>query len=93
MMNDEAVATLRNKMMTAADRDTEENQMGRPAVHKLRLLPEVVELMQKCVPSSLPLPLSGQRLEKILMPRWDEQDRSCRHYRRRWHARSCQALA
>ncbi|BGP21073.1 hypothetical protein JCM10213_007591 [Rhodosporidiobolus nylandii] len=47
MLNDEAVATLRNQMFTAAERDIEENEMGRPAVHKLRLLPKVVELMQK----------------------------------------------
>ncbi|GAA6061535.1 hypothetical protein JCM10212_002742 [Sporobolomyces blumeae] len=47
MMNDEAVATLRSKMLQAADRDIEENDNGRPAVHKLRMLPQVVDLMQK----------------------------------------------
>ncbi|KAK4056122.1 Transcription factor iws1 [Microbotryomycetes sp. JL221] len=47
MMNDEAVATLRRDMLDAADRDVEDNERGRYAVHKLRLLPRVVEMMQK----------------------------------------------
>ncbi|GAA5873065.1 hypothetical protein JCM8547_000021 [Rhodosporidiobolus lusitaniae] len=47
MLNDEAVASLRSEMLNAADRDVEENELGRPAVHKLRLLPKVVDLMQK----------------------------------------------
>ncbi|GAA6030504.1 hypothetical protein JCM8097_006178 [Rhodosporidiobolus ruineniae] len=47
MLNDELVATLRNQMLNAADRDIEENDLGRPALHKLKLLPQVVELMQK----------------------------------------------
>ena len=46
-MNDEAVANLRSKMLQAAERDVEENEAGRPAVHKLRMLPQVVDLMQK----------------------------------------------
>ncbi|KAM0787115.1 hypothetical protein ACM66B_006370 [Microbotryomycetes sp. NB124-2] len=46
-MNDEAVATLRVEMLTAADRDVEANQQGMYAVNKLRLLPRVVEMMQK----------------------------------------------
>lgn len=48
-MNDEAVATLRSEMLRAADEDVEENNLGRPALNKLRLLPKVVDLMQKCV--------------------------------------------
>ncbi|GAA5887017.1 hypothetical protein JCM6882_009417 [Rhodosporidiobolus microsporus] len=47
MLNDEAVAKMRSSMMTACDQDLEENELGRPAVHKLRLLPQVVEIMQK----------------------------------------------
>lgn len=47
MMNDEAVATLRSEMLKAADLDQDENDVGRPAVNKLRLLPRVVDLMQK----------------------------------------------
>jgi transcription factor SPN1 len=47
MMNDEAVANLRSKMILAAERDVEDNQDGKPAVHKLRMLPQVVDLMQK----------------------------------------------
>lgn len=54
MMNDEAVATLRSKMILAAERDQEDNQDGKPAVHKLRMLPQVVDLMQKCVLFSPP---------------------------------------
>jgi len=48
-LNDEAVATLRSEMLRAADEDVEENNLGRPALNKLRLLPKVVDLMQKCV--------------------------------------------
>ncbi|GAA6005327.1 hypothetical protein JCM11491_002659 [Sporobolomyces phaffii] len=47
MMNDEAVANLRSRMIVAAERDVEDNQDGKPAVHKLRMLPQVVDLMQK----------------------------------------------
>ncbi|BGP44165.1 Transcription factor iws1 [Rhodotorula kratochvilovae] len=47
MMNDEAVATLRSEMLRAAEEDIEENNVGRPALNKLRLLPKVVDLMQK----------------------------------------------
>ncbi|GAA5833536.1 hypothetical protein JCM11251_003521 [Rhodosporidiobolus azoricus] len=47
MLNDEAVAQMRMQMMSACDRDLEENELGRPAVHKLRLLPKVVDIMQK----------------------------------------------
>ncbi|GEM11912.1 transcription factor Iws1 [Rhodotorula toruloides] len=47
MMNDEAVATLRSEMLKAADLDQDENDVGRPAVNKLRLLSRVVDLMQK----------------------------------------------
>ncbi|GAA5934093.1 transcription factor SPN1 [Sporobolomyces koalae] len=47
MMNDEAVANLRNKMILAAERDVEDNQDGKPATHKLRMLPKVIDLMQK----------------------------------------------
>lgn len=47
-MNDEAIVRLRNEMYTAADADIEENEAGRYAVHKLRMLQNVVEMMQKC---------------------------------------------
>lgn len=46
-MNDEAVAKLRVDMFNAADRDIEENEAGRFASHKLRMLPTVVDMMQK----------------------------------------------
>lgn len=48
-MNDEAVANLRSKMILAAERDVEDNQDGKPAIHKLKMLPRVVDLMQKSV--------------------------------------------
>ncbi|GAA5869505.1 hypothetical protein JCM16303_000493 [Sporobolomyces ruberrimus] len=47
LMNDEAVANLRSKMILAAERDVEDNQDGKPAIHKLKMLPRVVDLMQK----------------------------------------------
>lgn len=47
MMNDEAIILLRTKMLTACDNDIEENEAGRFAIHKLRMLPEVVGLMRK----------------------------------------------
>lgn len=46
-MNDEAVAKLRVDMLNAAERDIEENENGRFASHKLRMLPTVVDMMQK----------------------------------------------
>ncbi|KPV72713.1 uncharacterized protein RHOBADRAFT_38826 [Rhodotorula graminis WP1] len=49
LMNDEAVATLRSEMLRAADEDVDENNLGRPALNKLRLLPKVVDVMQKTV--------------------------------------------
>lgn len=47
MLNDEAIAQMRSKMMVACDNDIEDNEAGRFAIHKLRILPEVVNLMQK----------------------------------------------
>lgn len=46
-MNDEAVAKLRVDMLNAAAQDVEDNESGKYAVNKLRLLPSVVEMMQK----------------------------------------------
>lgn len=48
-MNDEAVVKMRSEMLQAADLDNEENKAGKPAVHKMRMLPAVVEMMQKSV--------------------------------------------
>lgn len=48
-MNDEAVVKMRLEMMQAAERDVEANKDGQPAVHKMRMLPAVVEMMQKFV--------------------------------------------
>lgn len=36
-------------MLAAADKDVEENEAGRPAVFKLRMLPEMVGVFQKLV--------------------------------------------
>ncbi|KAK4700815.1 transcription factor SPN1, partial [Phenoliferia sp. Uapishka_3] len=46
-MNDEAIVRLRNDMYTAADADVEENEQGRFAINKLRMLHNVVDMMQK----------------------------------------------
>ncbi|SCZ96069.1 BZ3500_MvSof-1268-A1-R1_Chr8-1g09983 [Microbotryum saponariae] len=45
--NDEKVAELRTAMLRAADADITENEAGRYAPNKLRMLPRVVEMMQK----------------------------------------------
>ncbi|KAM0752594.1 hypothetical protein T439DRAFT_311266 [Meredithblackwellia eburnea MCA 4105] len=46
-LNDESIIRLRNDMYLAADADIEENEAGRFAYHKLRLLPQVVQVMQR----------------------------------------------
>lgn len=46
-MNDEAVVRLRNEMFSAADADINENEEGKYAIHKLRMLPTVVDMMQR----------------------------------------------
>lgn len=46
-------------MLQAAEKDSEENLLGRPAIYKLKLLPSVVEIMQKYVPLS-PSPLGSK---------------------------------
>jgi hypothetical protein len=48
-MNDEAVARLCQQMFLAVSQDIEENEAGRFAVNKLRMLPLVIEMMQKYV--------------------------------------------
>ncbi|KIO25055.1 hypothetical protein M407DRAFT_94523 [Tulasnella calospora MUT 4182] len=44
---DEEVARLRDSMNLAADQDMEANMEKRPATAKLRMLPEVMEILQK----------------------------------------------
>ena len=44
---DDEVAKLRDNMMTAAEEDLRSNEAKQPAVAKLRLLPEAVEMMRK----------------------------------------------
>lgn len=51
-MNDEAIVKLRIEMMAAAEHDLEDNGAGKYAINKLRMLPRVVEIMQKSVFSS-----------------------------------------
>lgn len=46
---DDQVARLRENMNAAADEDIRSNQDQLPATQKLRLLPEVVDVLQKCV--------------------------------------------
>jgi transcription factor SPN1 len=48
-MADEEVYRLRQSMDQAAMIDREAVQDGRPAIEKLKLLPEVVAVLQKCV--------------------------------------------
>ncbi|KAI5481908.1 transcription factor Iws1 [Pseudohyphozyma bogoriensis] len=45
--NDEMVVRLRMDMLAAAEKDVDENEAGRFAVNKLRMLQEVVDAMQK----------------------------------------------
>jgi len=46
-MADEEVYRLRQSMDMAAENDKEAVQDGRPAIEKLKLLPEVVAVLQK----------------------------------------------
>lgn len=46
-MNDEEISRLKKDMLIAVERDLEENENGRPAVYKLRMLDSVVDMMQK----------------------------------------------
>jgi transcription factor SPN1 len=48
-MADEEVYRLRQSMDMAAENDKEAVQDGRPAIEKLKLLPEVVAVLQKWV--------------------------------------------
>lgn len=48
-MNDDVVIDLRKRMIDAALADTKANDEGRPAIEKVKLLSEVVEMMQKYV--------------------------------------------
>lgn len=54
---------MRTLMLQAAEKDSEENLLGRPAIYKLKLLPSVVEIMQKYVP---PLPLPWLQVDEII---------------------------
>lgn len=46
---DEEVSRLREQMLQAADDDEQANKEKRPAAAKLRLLPQVMEVLRKCV--------------------------------------------
>ncbi len=47
MMQDERISNLREKMRNAAIADAESNREGQPATHKLQLLNEVKDVLQK----------------------------------------------
>ncbi|EPQ26043.1 uncharacterized protein PFL1_06496 [Pseudozyma flocculosa PF-1] len=47
LLADEEVSALRREMVMAADDDEEANRLKKPAVAKLRLLPRVVQTLQK----------------------------------------------
>ena len=51
---DEEVSRLKDAMLTAAADDEQANKEKLPATSKLRLLPQVMEVLRKCV---LPPPL------------------------------------
>ena len=68
-MNDEAVAGMRGEMINAAQNDADENEKGRPAVHKLRMLPLVIEMMQKSVSSNTQKP-AAMLMRNAIGPRW-----------------------
>ena len=46
---DDEVARLREAMLNAADEDVRSNEDKMPATAKLRLLPEAMETLRKCV--------------------------------------------
>lgn len=46
-LQDDAIARLRDEMRAAAIRDVESISQGEPALHKVRLLPEVVKILQR----------------------------------------------
>lgn len=46
---DEEVSRLRDAMIQAAEEDTASNKERLPATSKLRMLPQVMEVLQKCV--------------------------------------------
>ena len=48
-MADEEVYRLRQLMDVAVETDKEAVQDGRPAIEKLKLLPDVIAVLQKCV--------------------------------------------
>lgn len=52
---DDEVARLREAMNAAADEDIRANSEKLPATAKLRLLPEAMETLRKCVPPPFPL--------------------------------------
>lgn len=57
-MADEEVSALRQQMIIAADEDEDANKAKRPGTSKLKLLPKVVNTLQKyAVPPTL-LPVS-----------------------------------
>ena len=48
---DEEVSRLREKMLSAAAEDEQANRDKMPATSKLKLLPEVMDVLRKCVTS------------------------------------------
>lgn len=46
-MQDAEIENMRKRMADAAQADTEAREAGKPAFHKLKLLPEVVELLNR----------------------------------------------
>ena len=57
---DEEVSRLKDAMLTAAADDEQANKEKLPATSKLRLLPQVMEVLRKCVLPPLSPPLSSR---------------------------------
>lgn len=49
LLADDEVSRLRTEMINAADSDEASNQARKPGTSKLKLLPQVVSTLQKCV--------------------------------------------
>ena len=55
---DEEVSRLREAMLAAAEDDEKSRSNHQPATMKLKLLPQVMEVLRKCAPTPLSLFLS-----------------------------------
>lgn len=66
--NDELIVVLKQRMIAAAERDSEAIENGAPAVHKLAMLDDVKEILQR--PNLMAIAMDNNLLEA--MRRWLE---------------------